>query len=106
MKKTPPTDATTNIDSTSNETDIAGRFCGNVTADLSCCLPCPIEHWVYSDAFMSNARIAFWFNVPALVAQVFLLVTFAVLLGEKGHGHYLSVGLVVSMVMLEVSCRS
>lgn len=30
------------------------------------------------------------------------MVTFAVLPVEKGHGHYLSVGLCLSMVMLEV----
>ena len=74
-----------------------------MTSALSCCLPCPIEHWVYSDAFLSKIRTAYWFNVPALLGQVFLLVTFAVLPAEKGHGHYLSVGLVSSMVMLEVS---
>ena len=41
--------------------------------------------------------------MPALAAQVFLLVTFAVLGPEKGQGHYLSVGLCGSLVMLEVS---
>ena len=52
---------------------------------------------------MSKIRTAYWFNVPAFLGQVLLFVTFAVLPVEKGHGHYLSVGLCVSMVMLEVS---
>ena len=86
---------------------INGRFCGPVTADLSCCLPCPLAQWVYSDAFTYKANVAYWFNVPALVAQVFLMVTFVVLGRGKGNegngGHYLSWGLCGGLVMLEVS---
>lgn len=52
---------------------------------------------------MHKAQIAYWFNVPALIGQIFLLTTFAVLPSEKRHGHYLSVGLCVSMVMLELA---
>lgn len=80
-----------------------GRFCGPFTAGLSCCLPCPLEQWVYSDAFERNVRVAYWFNVPALVCQIVLLLTFAVLPSEKGHMHYLSVGLCMSLILLEVS---
>ena len=81
----------------------AGRFCGPFTKDLYCCLPCPLEQWVYSDAFKSRANVAYWFNVPALAAQVFLLVTFAVLPAEKSRVHYMSVGLCCALMMLEVS---
>lgn len=82
---------------------IKGRYCGNVTTDLSCCLPCPVEYWTYPDSFERNIKIAYWFNVPAMVAQVFLLVTFAVLPEEKSQRHYLSTGLCVSLILLEVS---
>ena len=81
----------------------AGRFCGQVVAGLSCCLPCPVAQWVFSDDFYHKLEIAYWFNVPSLVCQVFLLLTYAVLPVEKSHRHYLSAGLCVSMIMVEVS---
>ncbi|KAF2167815.1 hypothetical protein M409DRAFT_21962 [Zasmidium cellare ATCC 36951] len=83
--------------------ELAGRFCGNITQGLACCLPCPIEDWIYSDNFSHNLSIAYWFNVPALVLQVFLLVTFAVLPKEVSHRHHLSVGLCVVLIMAELS---
>lgn len=82
---------------------LPGRFCGAYDAELSCCLPCPLEQWTYSDQFEHNRNIAYWFNVPALVCQVLLLLTFAVLPEEKSHRHYMSVGLCVSLILLEVS---
>lgn len=48
--------------------------------------------------------MADWFNVPALVCQVFLLATFAVLPEELSHRHYLSVGLCLALMMIEVRC--
>ena len=82
--------------------DIPARFCGNVTTTLSCCLPCPLEHWVYSDNLERNLHIAYWFNVPALILQVFLLATFFFLPEDKSHRHYLSTALCVSLVLLEL----
>ena len=82
---------------------LAGRFCGPVTPELSCCLPCPLERWVYSDSFTYKTHVAYWFNVPALICQVFLLVSFVVLPEDKSGKHYLSVGLCVALVLLEVS---
>ena len=65
-------------------------------------MPCPIEDLIYPDSFLHKIRIAYWFNVPAFLCQVFLLVTFAVLQKEKSQRHYLSIGLCFSMIMLEV----
>ena len=83
-----------------------GRFCGPFSSALTCCLPCPTENWFYSDTFEHNKHIAYWFNVPALICQVFLLLTFAVLKKKYSHVHYLSIGLCVSLVVLEVSWSS
>jgi hypothetical protein len=80
----------------------AGRFCGPVSAGLSCCLPCPLEQWFYTDEFERNRSIAYWFNVPGLVCQAFLLLSFAVLKERHSHVHYLSIGLCVALVSLEV----
>jgi hypothetical protein len=82
---------------------IAGRFCGPFTEDLYCCLPCPLQQWVYSDSFQHKANIAYWFNVPGIVAQLFLLLSFVFLREEDSRGHYMSVGLCVALMMLEVS---
>ncbi|TKA78813.1 hypothetical protein B0A55_02235 [Friedmanniomyces simplex] len=81
----------------------SGRFCGPFAPGVSCCLPCPLEGLVYSDAFERNTKIAYWFNVPALLCQVFLLASFAVLKERHSHAHYLSVGLCISLAMLELS---
>ncbi|KAK5108347.1 hypothetical protein LTR62_008376 [Meristemomyces frigidus] len=81
---------------------LKGRFCGPV-GTLLCCLPCPTEDWFYSDTFERNRDIAFWFNVPALVCQIFLLVSWAVLKGRQSGVHFLGVGLCVSLVALELS---
>ena len=82
---------------------LAGRFCGPFNNELSCCLPCPLEHWTYSDSFERKIDIAYWLNVPALVCQVLLLLSFVVLPSDRTHRHYLSVGLCVSLILLEVS---
>lgn len=37
--------------------DTDGRFCGNETLlmqNVSCCLPCPLEKWVYDDGSFSS----------------------------------------------------
>ncbi len=85
----------------------SGRFCGPFAPGVSCCLPCPLEGLVYSNAFQRNLRIAYWFNVPALICQVFLLASFAVLKEKHSHAHYLSIGLCISLALLEVcACRA
>ena len=67
-------------------------------------MPCPLENWVYSNTFERNLNIAYWFNVPALVCQVVLLLSFAFLPAErKSQGQYLSVGTCVSLILFEVS---
>jgi hypothetical protein len=82
----------------------AGRLCSNlIIPGESCCVPCPVEKWVYSEDFHRKQIIAGWLNVPALVMQVLILGTYCVLGAERSHRHFLSVGLCVSLVVLEVS---
>ncbi|EME41866.1 hypothetical protein DOTSEDRAFT_177259 [Dothistroma septosporum NZE10] len=82
---------------------IKGRYCGNIAPGLDCCLPCPLEDWVYSDQLHRKLAIGFWFNVPALIVQVFLLLTFLVLPEDLSHRHYLSIGLCLSFILAEVA---
>lgn len=74
-----------------------------MTATTTCCLPCPLQQWVSSNAFERKASIAYWFNAPALACQVFLLLTFLILPPEVSGRHYLSIGLCIALVLLEVS---
>jgi len=80
----------------------SGRFCGPV-GTVRCCLPCPLENWVYSDQFIYNVRVAYWFNVPALGGQVFLLLGFVILKPVHSRVHYLSVGLSMGLILLQLS---
>lgn len=84
--------------------DVDGRICAPVPdlMGLSCCLPCPYQDLLYSDAFPQMLNAAYWIGVPALVLQVFLMLTFLVLPEKDGHGHYLNWGMVISVVILEV----
>jgi peptidoglycan/LPS O-acetylase OafA/YrhL len=44
--------------------------------------------------------------VVSLVSSIFLLLTYAILAPEKSHRHYLSVGLIVSNVLLQVCAQA
>lgn len=47
-----------------------------------------------------KTQIANWFNVISLFCNAFMLLSFAVLPPEKSHRHYLSIGLCVSLILL------
>ncbi|TKA76652.1 hypothetical protein B0A49_03820, partial [Cryomyces minteri] len=51
--------------------------------------------------FERSMRVADWLNVAALALCVFLLVSFAVLPESRSHRHYLSTGLVLSVIMVQ-----
>lgn len=53
--------------------------------------------------FNTGLRIAYWLNVPSLVCITLILITFAVLPSRLSHSHYLSVGLCVSLIILDLS---
>lgn len=56
--------------------------------------------------FPTHELAAEWLSVVSLISSVFLLLTYAVLAPEKSHRHYLSVGLIVSNVLLQVRAQS
>lgn len=49
--------------------------------------------------------MAEWLSVVSLISSIFLLLTYAILAPEKSHRHYLSVGLIVSNVLLQVCAQ-
>ena len=83
--------------------DVPGRFCGSV-AGATCCLPCPLQDWVFDDAFMGRIRgIQRYVSPVSLAACLFLLLSWTVLPAEKSHRHYLSIGLIVFVLFVAVS---
>jgi len=83
--------------------EISARFCSNATTELTCCLPCPITHWVFADKFDAHAPVANYVSIAAFVCNVLLLLTFAVVPEEKSHRHYLSVSMTVSLLLLALA---
>lgn len=88
------------------ETDVFGRFCATLPqggSNVSCCLPCPLADWVYSDNFPTRARDSNYVAIVMLILNLFLLLSFAVLPKAQSHRHYLSTGLVVSLVVIAIA---
>lgn len=105
-------------------TDLSGRFCTPVpTAQgtVQCCLPCPITDWVYSDGewytstlllryrllkmfldFDTIPKAANWLNVAGMVCSMSILITYLILPVSKTSRHYLTVGLVVAVCLMQV----
>jgi drug/metabolite transporter (DMT)-like permease len=82
--------------------DVPGRFCGAV-AGATCCLPCPLQDWVFDDAFMARVRALQRYVSPvSLAACVFLLLSWAVLPPAQSRRHHLSVGLTVFVLFVAV----
>lgn len=99
---------------------VAGRLCQpfpTLQGNVSCCLPCPATDWIYSDGakmtvfmtyhlrstgFVPRTEAANWLNLAALIASIFLLLSFVVLPVKWTHRHYLSICLSVGVVFIEV----
>lgn len=85
-------------------TVIAGRFCAPVPlpGDPTCCLPCPVQDWTYSDSFETYSLVAQWLSVIGLVLMVFMLLSYLVLPAQQTRSHYLSVCLIVSVAFIAI----
>lgn len=60
---------------------------------------------LFPQEFPTHELAAEWLSVVSLISSVFLLLTYAILAPEKSHRHYLSVGLIVSNVLLQVCAQ-
>ncbi|KAH8675668.1 hypothetical protein BX600DRAFT_507888 [Xylariales sp. PMI_506] len=81
---------------------VDGRLCEAVTAEISCCLPCPMTDWVYPDNFNQLTSVASWVNVVGMVCCAFLLLSWLFLPVEKTHRHYLSICLTLAVVLMNL----
>ena len=113
--------------STDTIADLPGRFCApvpTIEGIIDCCLPCPVTDWVYSDReprsreeyihgrmlniyleFEVIPEVANWLNVGGMVCCVVLLISYLVLPVKQTSRHYLTVGLVVAICLMQVRFR-
>ncbi|KAI0136554.1 hypothetical protein BJ170DRAFT_17269 [Xylariales sp. AK1849] len=82
--------------------DVDGRVCQMLTAELSCCLPCPLTDWAYPDDFDQLSSVASWINVVGMAGCVFLLMSWIFLPVEKTHRHYLSICLTCAIFFMNL----
>lgn len=82
---------------------VEGRLCQHLSDTLSCCMPCPMTDWAYPDSFQTLGLAAGWVAVVSTVCTVFLLLSWAILPVEKTNRHYMSIGLTVGVVFMNVS---
>lgn len=80
---------------------IDGRICENV-GNASCCLPCPMTDWTYSDTFVKVGDGAEWVSVASTICCLFLLLSWTFLPIDKTHRHYLSICLTISVVFMNL----
>lgn len=78
-----------------------GRLC-SAYGNLTCCLPCPMTQWTYSDSFSTLGDAADWIAVVSTVCCVFLLLSWAILPIDKTHRHYLSICLTLAVVFMNL----
>lgn len=66
-------------------------------------MPCPATDWAYSDDFNKQSLIANYVSLASLVLNILLLLSFIVLPEEKSHRHYMSIGLTVSLILMNIA---
>ncbi|KAF2145006.1 uncharacterized protein K452DRAFT_222264, partial [Aplosporella prunicola CBS 121167] len=77
----------------------SGRFCGTDGSPSGqiCCLPCPLEDWVYSDRYVKDVKVSSWISVASFALCSFLLISFVALPSETNIRHFLNIGLTVAI---------
>lgn len=81
---------------------LEGRVCLKLSAELTCCLPCPMTDWAYPDAFHDMSTAANWVAVVSTVGCLFLLLSWAVLPVDKTFRHYLSICLTTAVMFMNL----
>ena len=65
----------------------------------SCCLPCPLQQWIYPESLATNLQSVSKAAVLSIISTLFLLLTWMLLPSIQSHRHYLSIGLTFSMLL-------
>lgn len=84
-------------------TDINGRFCFHLkenNSSATCCVPCPVTGWIYSDRYPEKLRAASYVAVFSLLCTLFVLCTLLVGWKKNGIQAYWTIGLAASLSLL------
>lgn len=68
----------------------------------SCCIPCPVFDWVYTNKFKRHADGAAWVHVAGLILSCFMLISYIVLPVDVTRRAYLNIVLFVGLILLEL----
>ena len=88
-------------------TDRPGRNCAPNPLDISpnassCCIPCPVFDYVYSNNFKRSAFGAAWVHVAGLILSAFLLLSYLVLPVQATRRAYLNIMPLVGIMLLSL----
>ncbi|KAL2783113.1 hypothetical protein BJX66DRAFT_345238 [Aspergillus keveii] len=81
-----------------------GRWCQPFdVADesISCCFPCPITDWRYSDGF--NANMVPWIGLAVLILMVISALTYIVLPTSATQRHYLTSSPLMGFIFMSIA---
>lgn len=76
---------------------------GTPNASLSCCLPCPVTHWMYSDGFPLKIRVASGLAILSLLGSTFAFCTTAYLPASQTNQDYMGVRLFACLIMISLA---
>ncbi|KAJ5908071.1 hypothetical protein N7495_000753 [Penicillium taxi] len=82
---------------------IDGRYCAELSTNLTCCIPCPLADWRYPNDTSAKANIAGWISVALLPLCIFLLTSYAVLPAKWTNRHYLSTCITLGIFCMEIA---
>ncbi|KAL1617540.1 hypothetical protein SLS54_007832 [Diplodia seriata] len=68
----------------------------------SCCLPCPVQDWVYPAAYVRRLKVANYVGISSVALCGLLLVSFLVLPPSRSSRHYLTVGVTLAITFFSV----
>ncbi|KAH7041900.1 hypothetical protein B0J12DRAFT_580073 [Macrophomina phaseolina] len=83
---------------------VHGRFCGinPGVPGQKCCLPCPVQDWVYPEEFTDKLKIANYVGISSVALCGFLLLSFLVLPPERSNRHYLTIGVTLAITFFSI----
>ncbi|KIN07169.1 hypothetical protein OIDMADRAFT_110844 [Oidiodendron maius Zn] len=85
---------------------VLGRWCREINlgaGNVSCCLPCPVSAWRYSDAFDGKMDIAGWCAIAIIVSMVFMGLTYTLLPPSATARHYLTTTPMLGFVLVSTA---
>ncbi|KAH8691976.1 hypothetical protein BGW36DRAFT_410508 [Talaromyces proteolyticus] len=81
---------------------IDGRWC-KLIGNTSCCFPCPITDWTYSENFSSDIQISSWLGLSVFVLAIAYSISCLVLPKQVTGHHYLNTAPLIGFIFMSVA---